>query len=142
MGLLRKPFVPTHGIPEYNIVICRVEVPCGPDEWGEWFAKRLGLIWKTRVGKYTISTVALGMDHGFGESSLYYETMIFTKDDHERDMRRYARWKHAKSAHRWIVKDFQLRQKKGRLDGKIMMPWDEGAYGGPYRLGSYQFEGN
>lgn len=37
---------------------------------------------KTEVGKYTISTVDLGLDHNiFGEKPLYYETMIFLTEN-------------------------------------------------------------
>jgi len=37
---------------------------------------------KTKVGKYTVSTVDLGIDHSFGIGKpLYYETMIFKNID-------------------------------------------------------------
>ncbi|MBR5227538.1 MAG: hypothetical protein IKV94_02765 [Clostridia bacterium] len=37
---------------------------------------------KTTIGKYTVSTVDLGIDHSFGIGKpLYYETMIFQKID-------------------------------------------------------------
>lgn len=56
----------------------------------EQYGFRKGFDWDnrmvlhTKVGKYTVSTVDLGLDHshGFGEP-LYYETMIFNWEDEE-----------------------------------------------------------
>ena len=56
----------------------------------EQFGYRKGFDWetrfdlKTKVGKYIISTVDLGIDHSFGFGNpLYYETMIFNWEDLE-----------------------------------------------------------
>lgn len=65
---------------------------------------------KTKIGKYTISTVDLGLDHSFGLGKpLYYETMIFNwenDDDNifENFQERYSTEEEAKIGHQMAVK--------------------------------------
>lgn len=47
-------------------------------EWLEWFATRERIIHQTHISSYLISTVFLGIDHGFGGGQpVLWETMIF-----------------------------------------------------------------
>jgi len=59
---------------------------------------------KTMVGKTRISTVFLGLDHGWGEGPpVLFETMIFggPEDGYQE---RYCTWDEAKEGHRKAVK--------------------------------------
>lgn len=72
---------------------------------------RKGFTWenrfdlKTKIGKYTISTVDLGLDHSFGIGEpLYYETMIFNWEDEEENIfdfyqERYTTEEEARAGH-------------------------------------------
>lgn len=59
--------------------------------------QRVGL---DEVGKYTVSTVKLPMDHGWGKVPLWYETMIFGPKDYEDlYMERYTTEEEALAGH-------------------------------------------
>ena len=65
---------------------------------------------KTKVGKYEVSTVDLGIDHNFGFGKpLYYETMIFQKNGDEIDFsgiyqERYSTEEEAREGHKRAIK--------------------------------------
>ena len=47
-------------------------------EWGKWMEEGGNrIVAKTVVGSSTISTVFLGLDHGYGRIPLFFETMVF-----------------------------------------------------------------
>lgn len=79
---------------------------CGFREDFDW-ETRFDL--KTRVGKYEVSTVDLGLDHSFGLGEpLYYETMVFVVDDYGIDYRgvfqkRYTTEEQAREGHEVVV---------------------------------------
>jgi len=52
-------------------------------EWAEWFESSDRIVAQTRLGDIFISTVFLGMDHGFGRSSvpILFETMVFPENN-------------------------------------------------------------
>lgn len=92
-------------------------VPCEDlMEWGTWlrenFEKRR-IAW-TEDKKYHVSTVFLGLDHGFGYGDpILFETMVFGNEDNgsishmELDMERYATYAeavegHARMVQRWL----------------------------------------
>lgn len=58
---------------------------------------------------YRVSTVDLGLDHGFGGSKpLYWETMIFEDNSwHDLYMERYSSRTDAKNRHEEILKHFR-----------------------------------
>lgn len=80
------------------------------------FGFREGFSWEnrmvlhTKVGKYTVSTVDLGLDHSFGLGEpLYYETMIFNWEDEEENIfscyqERYTTEEEAKKGHEETIK--------------------------------------
>lgn len=80
-------------------------VPATLEEWSHWFGKVKNervVRQDTLTGNVRVSTVFLGIDHGWGVSPLIFETMVFTddKDDHwEQYTRRYATWDEAEAGH-------------------------------------------
>jgi hypothetical protein len=89
--------------------------------WGTWFEtadRHVARDVDERTG-WRVSTVFLGIDHGYGVSGppLLFETMIF-KPDHpqqprvfvahwDTQFRRYATWAEAEAGHRAIVAEFR-----------------------------------
>ena len=71
--------------------------------WGTWFKTADRHVAKDSVGDVKISTVFLGLDHGFsGGPPLFFETMIFGgKHDGYQD--RYSTWDEAVAGHRRAV---------------------------------------
>ena len=53
-------------------------------EWAIWFEANpeARLVAKTMVGPLTVSTVFLGFDHGRGDRTMLFETMVFGAGDH------------------------------------------------------------
>lgn len=87
-----------------------VEVDTSTDEslkeWAQWFEKRENRrVRHTLINKRRhifVSTVFLGIDHGFQEK-LWFETMIFgTSIDQAMD--RYATWEEAEKGHEKMVR--------------------------------------
>ncbi len=83
-----------------------IQKKCGFREDFDW-NNRFNL--KTEIKGYLISTVDLGLDHSFGIGKpLYYETMIFTKNDedisfHELYCKRYSTEEEAKKGHQVAI---------------------------------------
>jgi len=91
-------------------------VPCSDIvEWGE-FMHRCKSICVTNVGDVMVSTVFLGLDHGFGGGTpILWETMVFdgsrvgvTKYDHEQ--KRYTSMKEALEGHKEIAAEIISEQ--------------------------------
>lgn len=82
-------------------------------EWGKWIESN----WETsaRLVAYSIfpegkiSTVFLGINHGFSGNSLWFETMIFG-GEHDEYQKRYETWEEAEQGH---IDAFNLVMKKG-----------------------------
>lgn len=62
------------------------------------------------VGKYWVSTVWLGMDHGFGTRLLIFETMVFNNETDESDLacERYTTEEEALAGHERMVEEVRL----------------------------------
>ena len=77
-------------------------IPATIEEWGKMFedpARKQVACSKSDRG-ILVSTVFLGMDHGFGESPpILFETMIFG-GEHDEDQWRYATWDEAVAGHK------------------------------------------
>ena len=84
---------------------------------------------KTEVGKYTISTVDLGLDHSFGFGPpLYYETMIFLTENFGRNFEehkehhfegyqeRYSTEEEAREGHKKAVEMVKKYIEEGEKD--------------------------
>jgi hypothetical protein len=81
--------------------------------WAKWFDdinKRR--VKETKVGRYRISTVFLGLDHNFGEDGppVLFETMVFDNEGERwRDLasERYSTWDEAERGHDKLVDDWK-----------------------------------
>lgn len=91
-------------------------VPCDDIlKWGEWMERPDRLLWKDKVGDILVSTVFLGLDHGFGGQPIWFETMTFG-DDLER-MERYSTYEEAINGHKKVLEAVQKE-----LDGLVKVP--------------------
>lgn len=78
-------------------------------EWAKWFETADRQIDVSQVGGYMISTIFLGIDHGFGGRPLWFETMVFGGEKFWRDyfeeqyMERYETFDEAKAGHERIT---------------------------------------
>jgi hypothetical protein len=77
---------------------------CGLKEWAAFYEQTDSRkIARTVVGKVVISTVFLGIDHGFdGGKPVLFETMVFGIDDDELQYR-YCTWDKAVKGHNIVV---------------------------------------
>ena len=94
------------------ILIGQTPVP-EPDlvKWAEWFGAAGGdrIVAQTHIGATLISTVFLGIDHGFGKSPpLLFETMTFC-DGEDMDCWRCSTWAEAEAQHWRIVAEWRAR---------------------------------
>jgi len=75
-------------------------------EWGSFFKdKQARTIARTVISGILVSTVFLGIDHGFGDNKkpVLFETMIFG-GKHDEYQTRYCTMKEAKKGHEKAVK--------------------------------------
>lgn len=78
--------------------------------WGWWFQTTNRHVGHDFVGRVEISTVFLGMDHGFlsGQPPVLFETLVITDGGPFEDaMMRYATWDEAEEGHRFMVECLQ-----------------------------------
>lgn len=81
-------------------------------EWGKWFESADRAVKQETVNGLWVSTVFLGLDHGFGSNEpLVFETMVFSKDGKDLDdsyQMRCSTWEQAEKMHtkavRWAKK--------------------------------------
>jgi hypothetical protein len=90
-------------IPHNYILVGQTPV-LEPDviKWAQWFETAEQRVRLTRVGKYKVSTVFLGLDHRFHGSGppIVFETMIFTRKHEAIDyQKRCATWREAERQH-------------------------------------------
>jgi hypothetical protein len=75
--------------------------------WAEWMEHADRRVAEDTVEDYWVSTVFLGVDHGFFGRLLVFETMIFKQADHEvalsQFQNRYGSWDEAVAGHREAV---------------------------------------
>ena len=75
-------------------------------EWGRWYTRERRRVARDIVGIYEVSTVFLGIDHGWGDGPpVLWETMIFTSQPDELDQfqQRYTSLSEAAHTHEVIV---------------------------------------
>ena len=85
-------------------------------EWGRWMESADRHVALTESEMFRISTVFLGLDHGWNGIPLYFETMIFESQPHlakldehhieihnDLGMMRYTTWDEAKAGHALAV---------------------------------------
>lgn len=88
------------------------------EEWVSWFEKPSNRsVSKTKIGEFIVSTVFLGIDHGFWKSSskpVLFETMIYKEKDRSflDYQKRYSSYEEALNGHknaiRWLG-DFEKK---------------------------------
>lgn len=96
-------------------------VPSTVEGWGEWsknWARKvvgrtyLNADWDNPAGEVNISTVFLGMDHGWGEGlPVLWETIIF-EGEHDQYQERYTSLADAKAGHQKAIELVQSSFKK------------------------------
>jgi hypothetical protein len=87
--------------------------PISFPRWGELFHDReYQIVQQDRVAGYFVSTVWLGIDHGWGwsERPLIFETMVFHDDGSGDDLecRRYSSEAEARAGHVELVEQVSL----------------------------------
>lgn len=88
--------------------ILRDKIPVEIDEiseWGRWIeGLQNRIVAKDMIGKVKVSTVFLGIDHGFGDGPpILFETMIFG-GEHDDYQERYSTWEQAEEGHKRAVR--------------------------------------
>jgi len=75
-------------------------------EWDKWFETHPRQLKVTNMHGKRISTVFLGLDHGWhGDKPILFDTMIFGDDMLGEDTRRYATWDEAIKGHWEMVEE-------------------------------------
>lgn len=72
--------------------------------WARWVGTANRTVAKDDVNGVTVSTIFLGIDHGWGadDRPLLFETMVFG-GQHDQEMERYATWEEAEAGHgQWL----------------------------------------
>lgn len=74
-------------------------------EWAQWFSHggRTGIKQTTLSDGRRVSTVFLGVDHGYGGVPLLFETMVFGVSGDSLDQQRYSTEDEARQGHAEIV---------------------------------------
>lgn len=71
--------------------------------WGQWMQSADRYVGSDKFDSQHVSTVFLGLDHGFGNSDpILFETMIFG-GEHDQYQERYATWEEAEAGHKRAV---------------------------------------
>lgn len=101
---------------EAYILRNKLAIPATFMEWAVWKSQNDTHVAQTKLGfGFWVSTVFLGLNHGFGAKLLIYETMVFHEDnglaveiqnaegEHLLLMDRYETWGEAEKGHARIV---------------------------------------
>lgn len=83
--------------------------PIDPLTWASMLDSPARIVGHTAIGEVHVSTVWIGIDHGFGQTErpLIYETMIFRPDDYD-ETYRYATLADAQLGHSRLVAELEL----------------------------------
>jgi hypothetical protein len=74
--------------------------------WGRWYESADRHVGDTARDEVRVSTVFLGLDHGFGGRRELFETMLFVNGA-DAGVERYATWDEAEAGHkRWVMRVF------------------------------------
>ena len=83
------------------ILVDKVPKPAANmEDWAIWFGTTDRHVAETIIGDVRVSTVFLGLDHGFGrnEPPILFETMIFG-GEHDQYCERCSTWEEAEAMH-------------------------------------------
>lgn len=78
-------------------------------EWGRMMESKDRIVAQEHIGNAFISTVFLGVDHGWGPCSegLVFETMVFDSPDGDDRTTRYRTWDEAEAGHKKMVEEIK-----------------------------------
>ena len=91
----------------YYILDGKEPVSADAQTWAQWFEMADRRIAQTKVGKFTVSTVFLGLDHQYGDGPpLLFETMVFPVGTwmDEYYCERHSTWEQAEAGHAEAIK--------------------------------------
>jgi hypothetical protein len=88
-------------------------------KWGVWFEHSRGVrvVGRTKIGRVTVSTVFLGLDHGWNPKGppILWETMVFHCDRNELDTERCSGSREqAETMHERMVAKWKLLSRAKR----------------------------
>jgi hypothetical protein len=91
----------------YGILEGKKVVPCDVTMWAPWFeATPNRRVAETKIGDSLISTVFLGIDHGFGGDPLWFETMVFG-GPFDQEQHRYQTYEESEYGHKMMIKKIE-----------------------------------
>ena len=104
---------------EYFILEGETPKPVDMMTWAKWFETADRVIASDRIGKISISTIFLGLNHNFREnqSPLIFETMVFG-GDFDGEMLRYSTFADAESGHLQILE--KVKASETILDASLI----------------------
>jgi hypothetical protein len=83
--------------------------PISLRQWCVLFESTGRIVAQDHVGEYYLSTVWLGIDHGFGDGPpLIYETMLFKGTRNDVETYRYSTWTEAEQHHAKLLEELKL----------------------------------
>ena len=99
-------------------------VRCSTEEYLAWEVSKTGMekrrIGRTKIKGHVVSTVFLGLDHGYGEIEIWFETMVFDQSkesehpNRDLDAKRYMTWDGAVAGHAEFVKKWKAKLNKAK----------------------------
>jgi hypothetical protein len=76
-------------------------------EWAIWFSTDQRFVANYRHNDVAISTICLGMNHGFDDYPTYFETLAYGGIFDEARTLRYSTLEEAKAGHEELIKEYQ-----------------------------------
>jgi len=90
--------------------------------WGAWMQTADRRVALTKVDDFAVSTVFLGMDHGWNSKvPILFETMVFCADDGGDRMQRYATWEEAEAGHARVVAEVREQISRSSVDAASVL---------------------
>ncbi len=94
-------------------------------EWAMWYQTANRRVAQTDIdGLFHVSTVFLGIDHGWGEGDpLFFETMVFSKNEtaEDHDCQRYFTWEEAEAGHQAVVEKWTAKAKELQISATSVL---------------------
>lgn len=107
LGDIQKKFEAIFDRPRYYRLLSNGAVePCGMWEWAESLERDEQVLFQNYVGQFFISTIFLGLDHGWGGAPVLFETMV---SDHRnlRPEQKTIKQRRVKSVWQWRCTTYQ-----------------------------------
>lgn len=91
------------------------------ERWTLWFETSDRRVALDKVGEIVVSTVFLGIDHGFGGPPLLFETAAFLEGE-DIELERYGTWDEAVAGHARMLSEMKKRNAAAE---KMSLDWME-----------------